>query len=170
VPAVEGLRPSPDRVRETLFNWLGQNLEGLTCLDLFAGSGALGLEAASRGAAQVWLVERDPRALAAIRETLARLSAQRVRLHAGDALAALALAREEGSRFDVAFLDPPFRMAWPERVLPALAPVLASPARVYLEAEREYAADEFARLLGRPAERLRLGRAGQVFYHLVRCE
>src|SRR5690349_15508049 len=101
-----GLRPTPDRVRETLFNWLGQNLAGLACLDLYAGSGALGFEAASRGAARVVLVERDRVAAAALEKSRAELGAAQVEIFAGDADAYLRRSRE---RFDVVFLDPPFR-------------------------------------------------------------
>src|SRR5215470_13922301 len=101
-PAAPGLRPTPDRVRETLFNWLGQDLSGLACLDLYAGSGALGFEAASRGAARVVLVERDRVAAAALEKSRAELGAGEVEIVAGDADAYLKRARE---RFDVVFLD-----------------------------------------------------------------
>src|SRR5512147_591697 len=86
VPERPGLRPTPDRVRETLFNWLGQRLDGCVCLDLFAGSGALGFEAASRGAARVVMVETDRAALAALRASRERLAASEVEIVAGDAL------------------------------------------------------------------------------------
>ena len=169
VPEVEGLRPTPDRVRETLFNWLGQELAGRTCLDLFAGTGALGLEAASRGAAAVWLVESDRRAARAIAGVLERLDASAaVRLVAGDALAALAKARESGTRFDLVFLDPPFGRGWLERVLPALSGVLARGARVYVESDARLAQADVDRMLGPGWEILRADRAGQVFYHLLR--
>ncbi len=104
VPSKEGLRPTPARVRETLFNWLGRRLEGWRVLDAFAGSGALGLEAASRGAASVLLVERDARLAASLRATAARLAAKNVRVHCGDGIAALATA----TALDLALLDPPF--------------------------------------------------------------
>ena len=169
VPEVEGLRPTPDRVRETLFNWLGQELAGRTCLDLFAGTGALGLEAASRGAAAVWLVESDRRAARAIAGVLERLDASAaVRLVAGDALAALAKARESGTRFDLVFLDPPFGRGWLDRVLPALSGVLARGARVYVESDARLAQADVDRMLGPGWEILRADRAGQVFYHLLR--
>jgi 16S rRNA (guanine(966)-N(2))-methyltransferase RsmD len=169
VPDVEGLRPTPDRVRETLFNWLGQELAGRTCLDLFAGTGALGLEAASRGAAQVWLVESDRRAARAIGAVIERLGAAGVaRLVVGDALAALAKARESGARFDVVFLDPPFGRGWLERVLPGLSGLLAPGARVYVESEGPLAQPDVDRMLGPGWEILRADRAGQVFYHLLR--
>src|SRR5512134_266606 len=126
VPARPDLRPTPDRVRETLFNWLGQRLDGCACLDLFAGSGALGFEAASRGAARVVMVESDRVALAALRESRARLEAAEVEIVRGDAQAWIARARES---FDVVFLDPPFRQNAVPALLQAIAPRLAPGAR-----------------------------------------
>jgi 16S rRNA (guanine(966)-N(2))-methyltransferase RsmD len=167
VPEVPGLRPTPDRVRETLFNWLGQDLSGRACLDLFAGTGALGLEAASRGAAPVWLVESDRRAQAALRVTLAKLDARQVTLLATDALAALERARRDGRRFDLVLLDPPFGAGWLERVLPLLPPVLAEGAAVYVESGAPLAAQAVTQALGEGFRIAREGRAGQVFYHLV---
>jgi len=104
-PPAAQLRPTPDRVRETLFNWLGQRLDGLACLDLFAGSGALGFEALSRGARRVVMVERDRTVAAALRESARDLGATGAEIHESDALAWLARSRET---FDVVFLDPPF--------------------------------------------------------------
>ncbi|HMM55484.1 MAG TPA: 16S rRNA (guanine(966)-N(2))-methyltransferase RsmD, partial [Candidatus Desulfobacillus sp.] len=101
-----GLRPTPDAVRETLFNWLGQDLSGLACLDLFAGSGVLGFEAASRGAAHVTLVERDRRILARLRENAAALGNGRLELVGADALKFLGRTTR---RYDLLFLDPPYR-------------------------------------------------------------
>jgi 16S rRNA (guanine966-N2)-methyltransferase len=166
VADIEGLRPTPDRVRETLFNWLGQDLSGLHCLDLFAGCGALGLEAASRGAARVLMVERDPRAASAIGQAIARLAAREVTLLQADAMTALAGCGRRGERFDLAFLDPPFHQGWLERVLPAVLPVMRPGARLYVEHERALAA---ASLPAGPPLRLqdhRAGKAGQVHYHL----
>ena len=132
VPASPGLRPTSDRVRETLFNWLAPHLPGARVLDLFAGSGALGLEALSRGAAEAVLVERDAALAAALRTTLARLpDSSGGRVVQGDALQALP---GFDARFDIAFVDPPFAGAlWP-RVWPLLAPRLADGALVYVEA------------------------------------
>jgi 16S rRNA (guanine966-N2)-methyltransferase len=104
VPAVTGLRPTPDRVRETLFNWLAPLIDGARCLDLYAGTGALGIEALSRGAAQTDFVETDPALATLLRATLVRLK-QTDTVHRSDALQFLAAA--EG-RYDIAFLDPPF--------------------------------------------------------------
>ena len=116
---VPGLRPTSDRNRETLFNWLQPVLPGSHCLDLFAGSGALGLEAISRGAASALLVERDRRALASLRANIKRLGADdRVRLHGGDALRFLA---EPKRPYDIVFLDPPFSSDLVEPVCRALA-------------------------------------------------
>ncbi|MCU0973474.1 MAG: 16S rRNA (guanine(966)-N(2))-methyltransferase RsmD, partial [Burkholderiales bacterium] len=125
-PAVEGLRPSPDRVRETLFNWLGHDLTGLACLDLYAGSGALGFEAASRGAARVLMVERDRVVARALRENAARLAATQVEVVQADALAHL---RHDTRMYDVVFLDPPFSEDLLPAVLPAVIDRLAAGAR-----------------------------------------
>lgn len=132
VPAVAGLRPTSDRVRETLFNWLMPWLPGARVLDLFAGTGALGLEALSRGAARAVLVERDPALAASLRALLARLpGGADGEVVQGDALVWLSNAQ---ARFDIAFVDPPFALdLWP-RVWPLLAPRLADDALVYVEA------------------------------------
>lgn len=155
-PERAGLRPTPDRVRETLFNWLGQNLAGLACLDLFAGSGALGFEAASRGAARVVLVERDPAALASLAENRERLGGEGVEVVRADALAFLG---GSSGVFDVVFLDPPFGQNLAAAALERLPGRLAAGARVYVEAERPIEAPGW-RLL-------KHGRAGQVHYQLL---
>ena len=152
-----GLRPTPDRVRETLFNWLGQDLTGLACLDLFAGSGVLGFEAASRGATHVTLVERDARTFAALRDAAAALGTERLELVRADAVKFLARATR---RYDLLFLDPPYRQGWIERVAPKLTGVLTADARIYVEAEH------FIERVG-SWETVRSGRAGQVCYHLL---
>jgi len=139
VPDVPGLRPTPDRVRETLFNWLGQSLEGRACLDPFAGSGVLGLEAASRGARRVVMVERDRTAVAAIRAAIERLHADVVELVAGDAFETLRRLGRAGERFDLVFLDPPFGQGLLEQALPLVGPLLAPGARVYVEADMTHA-------------------------------
>jgi 16S rRNA (guanine966-N2)-methyltransferase len=155
VPDRPGLRPTPDRVRETLFNWLGQSLVGLSCLDLFAGSGALGFEAASRGAARVVMVEHDRKVFDSLRETRDTIGAAQVELVLDDAFAFLNRKRES---FDVVFLDPPFR----QNALPAVFRELkVSPgARVYVESSEPFAAGEAWRELKR-------ARAGQVSYQLL---
>jgi 16S rRNA (guanine966-N2)-methyltransferase len=158
VEARPELRPTPDRVRETLFNWLGQDLSGLACLDLFAGSGVLGFEAASRGAARVVLVERERETLAQLRANRAALDAQQVEVVPGDAFEYLA---HSGERFDVVFLDPPFRQNALPAALAGLASHLRPAARVYLEAAQPLA-------LRQPWEELRRKRAGNVSYQLIR--
>ena len=158
-PDSPDLRPTPDRVRETLFNWLGQDLSGLSCLDLFAGSGALGFEAASRAAASVVMVENSPRVLATL-EANARILGvgQRVQIVRSDAVR---FVTSSGGRFNVLFLDPPFRGGWMDRLAPIVAEVLDADGVIYAEAEMV--------LDGLGSWRtVRYGRAGQVFYHLMR--
>ena len=157
VPDKPDLRPTPDRVRETLFNWLGQDLSGRACLDLFAGSGALGFEAASRGAARVVMVESDRAVLRALQDSVRLIGASQIELVSGDAFAFLRASRE---RFDVVFLDPPFRQNALPALLDALPPHLAPGARVYVEAPAPCEPDESWRELKR-------SRAGQVSYQLL---
>ena len=153
-----GLRPTPDRLRETLFNWLGQDLAGLRCLDAFAGTGALGLEAASRGAAEVLLLERDARLAQALRTTCERLGAVGVRVQVADALRWMA-AQSAGVAFDVVFVDPPFDRGLWGAALDAARPLLAIDGRLYLEADRAF---EAAELGEHGYALLRHARAGQV--------
>src|SRR6476646_1669760 len=117
VPDKPGLRPTPDRVRETLFNWLGHDLQGWRCVDAFAGTGALGLEAASRGAANVLLVEQDAELVARLRDTVARLKAEgaEVQVQRGNGLSVLG-GLSPGS-IDLIFLDPPFDSALWDKAL-----------------------------------------------------
>jgi 16S rRNA (guanine966-N2)-methyltransferase len=129
-PGAPGLRPTPDRVRETLFNWLGQRLDGQSCLDLFAGSGALGFEALSRGARRVVMVERDRATAAALRASAKELGAANLEIAEADALRFLEHA---GERFDVVFVDPPYAENLVPVVLQRLGPHLAANARVYAE-------------------------------------
>lgn len=132
-PGSAGLRPTPDRVRETLFNWLGQDLPGWSCVDLFAGSGALGFEAASRGAGRVTMIERDRAALDALEKNRAVLGATQVDIVRADALAWLANNRET---FDLIFVDPPFDGGLAASVLADLGPHLKSGAQAYIEQAR----------------------------------
>ncbi len=161
VPDAPGLRPTPDRVRETLFNWLGQALDGRACLDPFAGTGALGLEAASRGARRVGRVARDRVALAGIRAAVARLRAAQVELVAGDAFEAMERLARGGERFDVVLLDPPFGQGLLERAFAWLPRLLAAGGAVYVESEVAFEPPSGWRVERR-------GRAGRVHYHLVR--
>lgn len=157
-PPRKDLRPTPDRVRETLFNWLGQDLTGKSCLDLFAGSGALGFEAASRGARRVVMVESDPvvfRAIGANREALA---ATAVEPKKADALEFL---RIDDGVYDVVFLDPPFKAGYWPRLALLLPPRLAPGALVYYESATPPE-------LPPGWEIWKQGRAGQVAYQLLK--
>jgi 16S rRNA (guanine966-N2)-methyltransferase len=156
------VRPTPDRVRETLFNWLNPVIRGARCLDLYAGSGALGIEAASRGAASVVLVDSNPQVVAKLREQLQLLGATRVQVVQSSVEGWLAASPEP---FDIVFLDPPFR----RNLLPACIRALesggwlAADARIYLEAESSLEPE-----LPESWELYRSKRAGQVGYHLAR--
>ncbi|HUL57542.1 MAG TPA: 16S rRNA (guanine(966)-N(2))-methyltransferase RsmD [Usitatibacter sp.] len=159
-PPAEQLRPTPDRVRETLFNWLGQRLDGLACLDLFAGSGALGFEALSRGAARVVLVEGDRAVAAALRQSAKLLGAKDAEVVVGDAISYLDRCAE---RFDVVFLDPPYASDLALRAIERLEPRLNPGARVYLESAG--GAEPPA-----PWHALRQDRAGTVRYGLYEIQ
>lgn len=160
-PDAEDLRPTPDRVRETLFNWLRDDVEHARCLDLYSGSGALGFEAASRGAARVVLVESGFKAWPALEENRRLLDAASVECIRADVACYLAGPAE---RFDVVFLDPPFGKGL---VVPACEMLesrgwLAPRAKIYLETERQWNAADLS-----PHWRLlRNGKAGEVAYHL----
>lgn len=158
-PDSEGLRPTPDRVRETLFNWLGQELDGWHCLDLFAGSGALGFEAASRGAARVVMVEQAPKVLAALRQNAEMLQNPReLEFVRADALQYLTSPK---AKFDLIFLDPPYKKGWIPRLEPLLPGVLNEDGAIYVEAEHEIES------LG-DWRTVRHGQAGEVHFHLLR--
>ena len=129
-PPASALRPTPDRVRETLFNWLGQRLDGLACLDLFAGSGALGFEALSRGARRVVMVERDRATARALRDNARKLDAKGAEIVESDALAYLGRA---GEAFDVVFLDPPYASDLAQRAFERLPGRVPAGGRVYVE-------------------------------------
>ena len=140
VPDKPGLRPTPDRVRETLFNWLGQSLEGWTCVDAFAGTGALGLEAASRGAKSVQLVEQDASLVNALQSTVQRLkAADQVMVRRGDGLAWL--RGLPAASVDLVFLDPPFDANLFESALKVARPCLRTTAWLYLEAPTAWRED-----------------------------
>ena len=157
-PNVPALRPTPDRVRETLFNWLGQDLTGKVTLDPFAGSGALSLEALSRGAALAVAVDKDPQLVRALATTAAKLGTQALETHCADARAFLA---QDTRAYDVIFLDPPFSEdAWTQ-LLPAAAARLAEGGMLYVEAPAPIAAPAALTLWRRD-------KAGQVHYHLLR--
>jgi 16S rRNA (guanine966-N2)-methyltransferase len=165
LPAVAEVRPTPDRARETLFNWLAPVIGGARCLDLYAGSGALGLEALSRGAAEVTFVDRNPAVLRQLAETLALLQCTCARTVCMDALSFLA---GPATPFDVVFVDPPYRQGLLEPVITQLAARswLAPGAQVYLEHGAGCAPPTLPAgwVLHRSAS------AGQVRYHLARSE
>ena len=158
VAKVPGLRPTPDRVRETLFNWLGQDLSGLNCLDLFAGTGILGFEAASRGAEHVTLVERNSTAHATLAEAIKTLQAAQVELIRGDGVE---FARKRSHGFDLVFLDPPYNQGWLEKIQPLLGNLIKPEGCLYVEAERPI------ETLGQ-WHTIRSGKAGQVCFQLMR--
>jgi 16S rRNA (guanine(966)-N(2))-methyltransferase RsmD len=154
-----GLRPTPDRVRETLFNWLGQDLSGWRCLDAFAGSGALGFEAASRGAAQVVLVERDADLVQGLQAAKQRLKAATLRVERAEAMAWM--SRAAPGSFELVMLDPPFDAGLDDEALRAALPLVADGGFVYVESRQP--------LPGAPPGWLlhRQGRAGAVHFHLL---
>jgi 16S rRNA (guanine966-N2)-methyltransferase len=155
-PDASGLRPTPDRVRETVFNWLGQRLHGLVCLDAFAGSGALGFEAASRGAARVVMLERDSKARDALRQNASQLQTRNVEILQKDALAYLAAP---GELFDVIFLDPPFDSELLRPALQSAATRLRPGGKIYAEAAATQHPEGF--------DILRQGRAGLSHFCLL---
>jgi 16S rRNA (guanine(966)-N(2))-methyltransferase RsmD len=157
-----GLRPTPDRVRETLFNWLGHDLGGWRCLDAFAGSGALGFEAASRGAGEVVLLERDRALVQMLERSAERLRAASVRVECAEALAWM--ARSAPERFEIVFIDPPFDSTLAVPAIVAAARLVVPGGLVYAELPRELGADEAA---GWGLGVHRHGRAGTVHFHLL---
>lgn len=156
-PVVQGLRPTPDRVRETLFNWLGQDLSGQRCLDLFAGAGGLGFEALSRNASHVSMVESAHSTHKALQNSARKLEAgERLRLLRADALEFLRTDRET---YDIVFLDPPYGGGLLERVWPLLPARLAQGAMVYAENDAPIAAQP-------QWEIFKSGRAASVYFYL----
>jgi 16S rRNA (guanine(966)-N(2))-methyltransferase RsmD len=167
----EGLRPTPDRVRETVFNWLNHLLDGAwestACLDLFAGTGALGFEAASRGAARVVMVESNAQVVKQLEATRTKLDAVRIEIVRGDALVAgERLAQQAAEKFKLIFLDPPYHKNWLDRTLPLCERLLADDGLVYVEAEMPL--EEMSPELISAWQQLRADKAGMVFYYLLR--
>lgn len=156
-PDDKSLRPTPDRVRETLFNWLGQDLTGKTCLDLFAGSGALGFEAASRGAKQVTLVEQNMKIVRNLRDSIEKLGASQVSLEQTDARTYLAAS---SVRYDVIFVDPPYKSGLLTEVLPLLPAKLEENGVVYVESSDKLLPDNTWLIR-------KQGRASHVLYYLL---
>jgi 16S rRNA (guanine966-N2)-methyltransferase len=157
-----GLRPTPDRVRETLFNWLGQDLSGLHCIDTFAGSGALGFEAASRGAADVLLVEQDAQLIAKLQDSKTRLKADSIRIQRGDGISALR-SQPQGTA-DVIFIDPPFDSDLFLEAIKAAAGVISAQGAIYLEAPEAWSDEQLAPLALQVSKQ---GKAGAVHFHLL---
>jgi 16S rRNA (guanine(966)-N(2))-methyltransferase RsmD len=158
-PDAEGLRPTPDRVRQTVFNWLGQDLTGQTCLDLFAGTGAMGFEALSRNAKQLVMVENAKAVAQSLSQNQALLKAENCQVLNMDAMQFLASNQQ---LFDVIFCDPPYQKQWLDKVLPVLDSHLTKDGVVYVEAE--YAVESNDQW-----EVFKQGKAGNVFYHLLKC-
>ena len=157
-----GLRPTPDRVRETLFNWLGQDLAGWRCIDAFAGTGALGLEAASRGATQVLLVEQDPGLVAQLRALQLKLAAHAVSVQRANGVSVL--KQLAPASMDLVLLDPPFDAKLHVSALKAAAQAISPQGWIYLEAPDAWDA---ARLAPYGLALHRHLRAGAVHAHLI---
>lgn len=163
-PSAQGLRPTPDRVRQTLFNWLGQDLTGLRCLDLFAGSGVLGFESLSRGASSVVMVDAQREVYQALNnnlQTLQRGHPQPIpaQIVKADALQFLASCKV---LFDVMYIDPPYHQDWLSQLLPIIPAHLAPGGFLYVEAESALSAAEGLDII-------KTGRAGRVYYHLLKA-
>ena len=162
VASTPGLRPTPDRVRETLFNWLGQDLSGWRCADVFAGTGVLGFEAASRGAAEVLICDQDPALVEKLKALQIKLKASTVKVERGDGVSML--RRVSPGSLQLIFLDPPYESTAFEAALKAAAQAIATPGFVYLEAPKPWTDDELADL-GLKVHRF--GKAGAVHFHLL---
>lgn len=172
VPDAPGLRPTPDRVRETVFNWihhqLGGDWEHVDCLDLFAGSGALGFEAASRGARSVTMLDSHGPAVRQLEVNKETLKAANVSALRGDALKLAGDMASRGQRYDLIFLDPPYGQDLVAQALPACAQLLKEGGMVFVEAEFALPAPEAAPDWLIPWDQLRADKAGMVFYHLLK--
>ncbi len=160
-PDVEGLRPTPERVRQTVFNWLGQDLTGKSCLDLFAGTGAFGFEALSRNAANVLMVENAALAYQSLVQNQQLLTANNCQILRQDVLIFLS---QNTQQFDVIFCDPPYHKNWLQKILPALNQHLSQNGLVYVEAE--FALDSSELLSG--WQLVKQNKAGNVYYHLLK--
>jgi 16S rRNA (guanine966-N2)-methyltransferase len=157
-PDAEGLRPTPERVRQTVFNWLGQDLTGKTCLDLFAGTGAFGFEALSRNAKSVTMIEFSRAAYQALIDNKSMLQAENVQISNQDALHFL---EQNTQQFDVIFVDPPYQKGWLDKLLPILKTCLVSNGLIYVEAEYAISDSPVWKVV-------KQGKAGNVFYHLLK--
>jgi 16S rRNA (guanine966-N2)-methyltransferase len=157
-PNVTGLRPTPDRVRQTVFNWLGQDMHGLSGLDLFAGTGVMGFEALSRGAISVVMVEKSPAACKALQQNQQQLNASQAHIHCMDAQQFL---KQTTQSFDLIFLDPPYHQGWLPKLLNELPAFLAPDGRVYAEAEYALQDEDTWQVI-------KHGKAGNVHFHLLK--
>ena len=158
-PDVNGLRPTPDRVRQTVFNWLGQELHGLSCLDLFAGTGVMGFEALSRGATQSVLIEKSRPAYQALVDNKTALKATNAQVLNLDALQFL---KQNQQKFDLIFVDPPYHQGLIDQALPLIKTASSEDGLIYVEAE-------FALTDSTDWKVYKSGKAGNVFYHLLRA-
>lgn len=158
-PDAEGLRPTPERVRQTVFNWLGQDLTGSICLDLFAGTGAFGFEALSRNAKALVMVEYAKLASQSLSENKAMLNAENCQILTMDAMPFLTSNQQ---LFDVIFCDPPYQKQWLDKLLPILGSHLSNDGVLYAEAEYRIESNEHW-------EVLKQSKAGNVYYHLLKC-
>ncbi len=156
-PTVEGLRPTPERVRITVFNWLGQDLTGKTCLDLFAGTGAFGFEALSRNAKNVVMIESSNLAYQSLVQNQTLLKADNCQTLNQDVLVFLS---QNTQRFDIIFCDPPYHKTWLDKLLPLLNQHVSENGVVYVEAEFEIKSNEHWLVK-------KQSKAGNVFYHLL---
>jgi len=168
-PDATGLRPTPERVRQTVFNWLGQDLTGMHCLDLFAGTGVMGFEALSRGAVAATLVEKSAPAYKALLENKSLLKAEQAHILHQDALQFLSANMQSSNpqKFHLIFLDPPYHQQWLPKVLPQLAAHLHQEGWVYAEAE--YALETMPELM-QDWQVIKQSKAGNVFYHLLKSK
>lgn len=158
-PDIDGLRPTPDRIRETLFNWLMHSIRDARCLDAFAGSGALGFEAFSRGAGKIVLVEQSTPAFTNLKAIASLFKSPNLTVIKGDALLYLQQAREQ---FDIIFLDPPFSQNYLDDCIALLtnSQLLVEEGLLYIESPIEITLDPLV------WESIKLKKAGQVFYAL----
>ena len=156
-PDAEGLRPTPERVRQTVFNWLGQELTGKTCLDLFAGTGAFGFEALSRNAKSVTMVENSRQAYQSLLQNQSLLKAENCQIINQDALQFLSLNTQ---KFDIIFCDPPYNKNWLDKLLPILNQHFTENGVLYVEAEFAIKSDATWHVK-------KQDKAGNVYYHLM---
>lgn len=160
-PSIDGLRPTPDRVRETLFNWLMHDIRDTYCLDAFAGSGALGIEAFSRGAADVLLLEQDPIAYSQLQQQINTFASPNIRAQRTDACKFL---QEDHGPFDIVFLDPPFKNNYLPSCINTLAQsnLLKTNGLVYVESTHTLPLDS------NQWTPVKLKQAGQIVYGLYK--